>query len=298
MENDSYQIILEPVPEGKQSAAALFLSGCFSLPPVSTRRIAASGPIAILSGLDGIQAETIMAEIVPALPEGISLKTAREGEALDISRLDWPNPPKIFGRPLDDFALRISVDEAPCPACGKMLRIQQSSDGDLSVKLVRESGKTVMIPNPASVDGDKDPLFSGFKPLAADSAAFASVRQLQAGDTGFWGDTRGAVFPAHYDEEPPDKPKAAKDSSLPGKSAVGLVAYMKPGVFAVILGRTKDPMVVKKVAEILGIGEDEAREKCLSLGTCIARDISLDEAQNLMARFKILGARVRIAKPM
>lgn len=298
-ESDSYQIILDPVPEDKQPAAALFLSGCFSLPPASMRRIAASGPIAILSGLDGVQAETILAELTPALPENVTLRLSREGEDQDSSRLDWPAPPKIFGRPLEEFSLAAAVttDEAPCPACGKMLRVKHDATGDFSIRLASESSRTVMIPNPASVASDKDPLFSGFKPLAADSVAFKSVRALQSGDTGFWGETQSAIDARPY-QPPPEPARRNTDSSILGKSSGGLSAYMKPGVFAVVVGRSKDAAVVKKVAEIMGLSEDEARQKCLAPSLSVARDISLDEAKNLAARFKMLGARVRIAKPL
>lgn len=295
-ENDSYQIILDPVPEDKQPAMALFLSGCFSLPPSSTRRIVASGPIAILSGLDGVQSETVLAELKSSLPEGVGLRVVREGADTEASRLEWPRPPKIFGRSLDEFTFETAASESPCPSCGKMLRITRCPDGDMAVSLVRHSGRTVMIPNPDSTDSDKDPLFSGFKPLAADATRFASFRSLQAGDTGFWGDTRSNVEAAQY-EAPPEPENRRNESHHTGKSG-GLAAYMKPGVFAVILSRTKDAPVVKNVAEIMGISEEEARQKCLSMGLCVARDISLDEAQTLLARFKALGGRARIVKPM
>ena len=73
---------------------------------------------------------------------------------------------------------------------------------------------------------------------------------------------------------------------------------MTPGAFSLVVSRTKGPQAVKIIAEILGVSETEAREKCLGLGLCVARDISLDEAQNLLTRFRSLGAKARIVKPM
>jgi ribosomal protein L7/L12 len=72
---------------------------------------------------------------------------------------------------------------------------------------------------------------------------------------------------------------------------------MKPGAFAVVVGRTRDNQAVKMISEIMGISEREARDRCMHLGICVARDISLDEAQNLLSRFKSLGAKARIVKP-
>ncbi len=298
--DDSYQIILDPAAEDKQQAVALFLSGCFSLPPASTKRIAASGPIAILSNLDGVQAETILAELSSSIPEGGSLRIVQEEDAADVSRLEWPRPPQIFGRPLSDFSLIIEETEAPCPSCGKMLKVKTEKDGRLVIKLVHPAGNTVMIPNPNSEEGDKDPLFSGFKPLATDSCTFASMRQLQAGDTGFWSGSRSAMLPSSYEtpSEPVKEQKKTAETATSARSAGGLAAYMKPGVFAVVLARTKDPQVVKKVGEVMGISEDEARQRCLSPSLAVARDISLDEAQTLLARLKMLGGRARIVKPM
>ena len=327
-DKDSRQIILDRMEEAKQSVASLFLAGCFSLPPASTSRIAASGPIAILSDLDAAQAETILADLTPSLPAGVALHIAREGEEEEASRLDWPRPPKIFGRPIEDFRPRNRRVEVPCPSCGNMLGILHKAGGGLSVKLVREAGRTVMIPNPASTESSKDPLFSGFKPLAADAASLASVQSLEAGDSGFW-DASGA-FAGQYEQPPPAPPeaspaepaatanpaangagaaaksasgsgvttKSASGSGVTTKTASGLAAYMKSGVYAVVIARTKDASVVKKVVEVMGVSEDEARQKCLKLSLCVARNISLDEAQTLLARFKTLGAKARIIRPM
>ena len=155
-----------------------------------------------------------------------------------------------------------------------------------------------MIPNPESGESDKDPLFSGFKPLVTDSAAYASMRSLKAGDTGFWSNTRTAY--SMGDEKQPEPGDEAPEKPTPAasKSSSGLAAYLTPGVFAVIIARTKDASVIKNVAEIMGVSENTAREKCLGLSLCVARGISLDEARTLLARFKTLGANARIAKPM
>lgn len=301
-EIESYQIVLDPVAEELQQAVALFLSGCFSLPPASTRRIAASAPIAILSDLDGFQAETVLTELEASLPDGASIRVVKEGDDQNASSLAWPKPPQIFGRPLDDFKLSVSEDEVPCPCCGKMLKITKGPDGGIILKHPKEkktSNNTVMIPNPDSEDADKDPLFSGFKPLSSDSVGFAAFKSLKAGDTGFWGETRSHLVPEPYEPPPePEKKPSAKGSNPTGKTTTGLAAYMKPGVFAVILSRSKDPFVVQKVAETMGISEAEAREKCLQLSLCVARDISLDDAKTLGGTLKSLGGRVRIAKPM
>ncbi len=294
--------MLDPVPEELEQAVALFLSGCFSLPPASTKRIAASAPIAILSDLDGFQAETVLTELQASLPEGITLRAVKEGDDQDASSLAWPKPPQIFGRSLDEYKLQVSEDESPCPCCGKMLKITKGPDGNVVLKYPmknRSGSHTVMIPNPEAEDADKDPLFSGFKPLASDSVGFAAFKSLKAGDTGFWGETSRHLVAAPFESPPePEKKPSARESNSTGKTTTGLAAYMKPGVFAVILSRSKDPLVVQKVAETMGITEAEAREKCLQLSLCVAQDISLDDAKTLAGTLKSLGGRVRIAKPM
>ncbi|MDR2392338.1 MAG: hypothetical protein LBE84_11760 [Planctomycetota bacterium] len=86
-------------------------------------------------------------------------------------------------------------------------------------------------------------------------------------------------------------------SQPPNGGLSGRFAFMKRGAFAVMLGRTKDVQVIRIVSEIMGIPENEAREKCQTPGLCVAKDISLAEAQSLLARFKNIGVKVRIAKP-
>lgn len=294
--SSSYQIILEKVPYDKQPETSLFLSGCFSLPPASTRGIAASGPIALLSDLTEEQARAILDELEASLPEGVDLRLADAGEASKISRLQWPRPPCIYGRDLAEFAKRAESHNLLCPHCGGAIRVDRDADGRVSASAPcsRVSSRRL-----APAD-DKDPLFSGIKPLATASSDFASIRSLQAGDTGFWLDhSRNSFAPSPPEREPSD---SGGDSSHTKKStaknAAGLAAFMKPGVFALVVGRTKDAQVVKMIADIMGVGEEEARIKGLNLGTCVARDISLDEAKNLLARFRSLGARARIVKPM
>lgn len=295
-----YRIIMEKVPADKQTDAALFLSGCFSLPQASTKGIAASGPIALVTDIEQKQAEAIMAELSPVLPEGVVLRVADDVDK-NVSRLQWPRPPRVYGRELDEFARDNESHDARCPICGGMLRI--TPDGG-SVKLAavveRRRGDTLARSAPTN---DLDPLFSGVKPMATETSNFASIRSLQAGDTGFWMDYGKGIFaPPAIPEATPPPGKKGGDSSVSkraaGKNPAGLSAFMKPGVFAVVVGRTHDAQAVKMIAEIMGLSDAEARDKALNLGLCVARDIALDEAQTLLARFRNLGARVRIVKPM
>ncbi|MCC8107495.1 MAG: hypothetical protein LIQ30_00295 [Planctomycetes bacterium] len=299
-----YQIILERVPEDRQPETALFLSGCFSLPPASTKGIAASGPIAIISDLEKGQAEAILADLPPSLPPDVVLRLADGSEATRVSRLQWPRPPRIYGRDLDDFLVREESGDIKCPLCGGLIRVSQESGVLKAVPAGGEKRKSDTLIRPAPFPSDNDPLFSGIKPLATGTANYASIRSLQAGDTGFWMDHGHNLFappPPPADSEESVRKKSGETSNAKrssGKITAGLAAFMKPGAFSLVVGRTKDPAAVKMIAEILGISESEAREKCLSLGLCVARDISLDEAQNLLARFRSLNAKARIVKPM
>ncbi len=299
-----YQVILEKVPDDRQPETALFLSGCFSLPPASTRGIAASGPIAIISEVTREQAEAILAELTPSLPAGVSLRLSDGQEATRISRLQWPRPPRIYGRDLDEFSVENRSHELKCPICNGLLRITQEPDGMKAVPAGGEKkkrGDTIFRPAAGS---DQDPLFSGLKPLASAGGDYASLRSLQAGDTGFWLDhghqpaSEGAAA-AGEDEirKTPAETSGAKRSSG-GKSSAGLAAFMKPGAYALVVSRTQDPQAVKMISEIMGMSEADARDKCMNLGLCVVRDVALDEAQNLLARFRNLGARARIVKPM
>lgn len=296
-END-YNLILEKVPEEDQPAVALFLSGCFSLPPASTRGIAASAPVALLSGMTRPHAEAVLAELKPFLPEGAVLRVADREETGKASRLQWPRPPRIYGKELAEFVPASGEHELTCPLCGGAVKVYMDS-GTMRAKIAAKAGETGSHPlGRASTANDKDPLFSGIKPLAAASSDFASIRSLEAGDTGFWMDySRDRERPPIY-AEAARAGESAHAGRSPGKQPAGLSAFMRPGVFAVVVGRTRDPQVVKIIAEVMGVSEEEARDRCLSLGLCVARDISLDEAQNLLSRFRTLGARARIAKPM
>lgn len=303
--SDKYQLVLEKVAEEKQPETALFLSGCFSLPPASTRGIAASGPIALISDLGKAQAEAILGELLPSVPEGVVMRVAPEEERSRVSRLQWPRPPRIYGSSIDEFAL--AADDEPheikCPFCGGSIRVTP----DFQVVAAPEKRRgtdTLVRPAPiASAFDDRDPLFSGVKPLATASGKYASIRSLQAGDTGFWMDhTHGAFDPQPKEEgarsgtgHGKGGTSGAKKSG--GKPSAGLAAFMKPGQYALVVGRTRDPQAVKMIAEIMGISESEARDKGLNLSLCVARDISLDEAQNLLARFRNLSAKARIVKP-
>ncbi len=309
----TYQLILDKVPEEKQPDTALFLSGCFSLPPASTRGIAAAGPIALVSDLKKSQAEAILAELRPSLPEGVGIRVAAEEEGSRISRLQWPRPPKIYGSPLEDVApaRRGGPHEIKCPFCGGAISLTDDF-GIAATEKRRDDTSFRAAPLP-----DRDPLFSGVKPLAADTGKFASIRSLQAGDTGFWMDHAHSAFapPPRAEQERPGsgtgsgtgaatgtghgrgrgETSAAKKTG--GRPAAGLAAFMKPGAFAVVVSRTRDVGTVKMIAEIMGLSEGEARERGLNLGLCVARDIALDEAQNLLTRFRNLGAKARIVKP-
>lgn len=291
------QIIMAKVPEDKQPETALFLSGCFSLPPASTRGIAASGPIALLSDLSRHQAEAVMAELKPSLPQDVVLRIGTGKETSRVSRLQWPRPPRIYGRDLQEFAESSTAHDLKCPRCGGLIRVVQDGGGLCAYPSgsERRRGDTAARPAPSN---EKDPLFSGVKPLATGTGNFASIRSLQAGDTGFWMDYSHSIFAP---TEPPVMEHRAGDTShakkSTGKISAGLAAFMKPGAFALVVGRTREPQAVKMIAEIMGVTESEARDKCLSLGLCVAKDISLDEAQNLLARFRNLGARARIVKP-
>ena len=293
------KIILEKVPADRQTDAALFLSGCFSLPQTSTKGIAASGPIALVTDIDRKQADAIMAELAPVLPEGVTLRIT-EDAGKNVSRLQWPRPPRIYGRELDDFAAGNEFHDVRCPTCGGMLRITPDG-GSVKVAAVAERRRGDTIARPAPTN-DMDPLFSGVKPLATETSKFASIRSLQAGDTGFWMDYGKNSLSPPPDPAAPAPAKKESDSSYSrrtgSKNPAGLSAFMKPGVFAVVLSRTRDAQTVKMIAEIMGVSEAEARDKAMNLGLCVARDIALDEAQTLLARFRNLGARARIVKPM
>lgn len=297
--SNSYQIILEKVAEERQPDAVLFLSGCFSLPPASTKGIAASGPIALITDVTHAQAEAVVGELALSIPEGVTLRIADAEESAKISRLQWPRQPRIYGRDLSEFASDPESHNLKCPLCGGMIRIFRDPNGLLGASATTERGK----PSSRRLPSDeKDPLFSGIKPLASAGSNFASIRSLQAGDTGFWMDHSHNIFAPPAPEGPVDDGKGPGDSSHAKKSTIkvsaGLAAFMKPGAFALVVGRTKDPQAVKMIADIMGVSKDEARDKCLNLGLCVARDIALDEAQNLLARFKGLGAKARIVRPM
>ncbi len=214
-------------------------------------------------------------------------------------RLHWPTPPRIYGRNLSDFAAVPSSHDLHCPVCGGLIHVYMENGAmRAGVAGSRKRSSTRRI-KPAN---DRDPLFSGIKPLDTADSGRVARSALDAGDTGFWGSCN------QQDIEPPPRPEAppAKDGSgettadrkSTGKTSAGLSSFMKQGVFAVVIGRTRDPQAVKMIAEIMGVDEDEAQNRSLSLGLCVARDISLDEAQNLAARFRNLGARARIVKPM
>lgn len=296
---ETFQIVMRKVPEPDQPDAAMFLSGCFSLPPASTRNIAASAPIALLADLGKGQAEAIVAELRPALPAGVHLEILPADDTL--ARLQWPRPPRIYGKDADDFTPPPAEEphDIKCPLCGGMLHIV-NENGELKVE--RQRSDTGVTPAPAPAN-DKDPLFSGIKPLATANTKYASLRSLQAGDTGFWMDNK-TLFPTGSGPLPLNPPPA-RNAPVPGETshsrrmrpAAGLAAFMKPGAFSIVVARTRDPQAVKMIAEIMGISEPEARDKCLALSLTPARAISLDEAQSLLARLQNLGARARIVKP-
>lgn len=301
---ERYHIIMGKVPEEALATVALFLSGCFSLPPSSTRGIAASGPIALISDMTKRQAEAVLAEMSVTAPEGVSLSLADDRDAGKISRLQWPRPPRIYGSDLAVFAGGRSRHDLKCPTCGCRVRVTVENDGEAKIAALDEPGaKDGGIPS-APAAGEGDPLFTGVKPLGFDSSHYASLKSLEAGDTGFWVDPHENASGRPVAAPPPGAEKKANPEGAPGgkkgsiRTVAGLAAFMKQGAYAVVLGRTRDNQAVKMVADIMGVSIDEAREKCLNLGLCVARDISLDEAQTLLARFQGVGARARIVKPM
>lgn len=315
-EEEHYQIILGKVPDDLQPGVALFLSGCFSLPPAATKGISASGPIALLNGLTRKQAEAILKELRGTLPEGAELSVSDEKDSTRISRLQWPRPPRIYGRDLAEFITREVNADIACPLCGGKLKLSRQEDGTIRADPA-DASHTRIIPQPQpDAESDKDPLFSGVKPMAVDTSTYASLRSLKAGDTGFWTDLTENLFTPSLgaSRQAPRMPQtslALEDDSPAAtaggepsshasrrKLASGLAAFMKQGAFSVVVSRTRDSQVVKMIAEIMGISEDEARERSQNLGLCVARDISLDEAQNLLARFRNIGAKARIVKPM
>lgn len=297
-----HQIVMEKVPAERQAGAALYLSGCFSLPPASTKGIAASGPIALLSDLEKSQAEAIIKELKSSVPAGVELRIAGPGDKARVSRLQWPRPPRIYGSTLDEFAkANTAGQEIACPHCGGLIRLTQEADGLQAAPAgqdKRRSNETAVYRQPSP--SDKDPLFSGIKPLDPDTSKYASIRSLQAGDTGFWMDYSQNVFSPPPPLEEGDRGKHGGTSNAKrstGKISAGLAAFMKSGSYALVVGRTRDSQVVKMIAEILGVSEHEARERALNLSLCVAHDISLDEAQNLLVRFRNLGAKARIVRP-
>lgn len=109
-------------------------------------------------------------------------------------------------------------------------------------------------------------------------------------------DNKGFFTPPDAGAPPPALP-AETSHSKRARPAAGLAAFMKPGVFSVVVSRSRDPQVVKMIAEIMGVPEAEARDKCLCPALSPVRGISLDEAQSLLARFRNLGAKARIVRP-
>ena len=306
----TFQIILDKVEEDKQPDAALFLSGCFSLPPSSTPGIVSSAPIAMLTDLTKRQAEAIMGEFALSLPDGVRLRVVKSDDPGKVSRLQWPRPPKIYGRDVADFDSESDGHIIKCPICGGVIRVFRDANGQIVADVPTGSERRTLSSRRVVSENDKDPIFSGVKPLAPSTTNLASLDHLRAGDTGFWRnhtqeffDQGGPTPPSAYEApSQPEKRHEGGDSTHGKRSTVkldsGLAAFMKRGAFAVVVGRTKDPQAVKMVAEIMGISPDEARDRCLNLGLCVARDIALDEAQSLLARFKGAGAKARIVKPM
>lgn len=307
---------MEKVPEDKQPDAALFLSGCFSLPPASTKGIAASGPIALLSDLEKSQAEAIVKELSPSLPPGVVLRIAGPEGKTRISRLQWPRPPRIYGSSVEEYLSSADTQDFACPHCGEPIRVTQDGSGLQVTALPSDTAGTLDTAessdepakrrisetaiHAAPTQSDKDPLFSGIKPLDPDATKYASIRSLQAGDTGFWMDYSHNVFSPPPPLETKELNRHGGTSNAKkgtGKISAGLAAFMKSGAYALVVGRTKDTQAVKMIAEILGISEAEARDRALNLSLCVARDISLGEAQNLLARFQNLGAKARIVRP-
>ncbi|MCC8180173.1 MAG: hypothetical protein LIP23_04575, partial [Planctomycetes bacterium] len=208
--NDRYLIILDKVREDLQPATAMFLSGCFSLPPASTKNIAASGPIALISDVSERQGEAVLAELNASAPEGVTLRLDKENSGAKVSRLQWPRPPRIFGRNLKEFEPsqpEPRCTDVNCPHCGGRVRIGLDQNGEIVVVGATPEVSPVCVtpPRPGS-ETDRDPLFAGIKPLAIDTSGYASLKSLQAGDTGFWTDLSNDLFAPQTQSVPGAQP--------------------------------------------------------------------------------------------
>lgn len=230
-------IVLDCVPDGLRREAAEFLADCFSLSPSAAADIAAAAPIAVLSGLSAASAAAVLAEIGSFAPAGVSLRIVEEADDGDASRLQWPQSPRIFGRPLAEFS---ENREVACPLCGGKIRFLERNE-------------------------------------AFGMAAAGESAQLSRAAGG----RRKGI------------------SSFPERAgpSCGPASFMKPGAFAVVTGRMREPQAINLAAELMGINREEAWSRCQEPCLCVAEDVSLAEARSLKARFAGLGVKVRIAKP-
>jgi hypothetical protein len=255
-------IVLEAVPDAFRKEAAGFLAGCFSLSPSVAMNIAASSPIAVLSGLSAACAAAILAEIGPAVPGGVSLRIGEDGDDGGLSQLQWPRPPHVFGRKLSEFADPAKSREADCPLCGGRIRLVEKGD---DFRLEASGAEEKNGQSAYALIGE-----DGGRPAAETERLPYRYAGRREGD--------GAL-------------------SKPAGAPSGLAAYMKPGAFAVVVGKTREVQAIKLAAETMGLTQEEAWDSCQELGLCVVEGVSLAEAKSLKARFSNLGVRVRIARP-
>ena len=298
---NTYNIVIGHMPLEIQAEVALALSASMLLPGNAAQRIVANAPIAILSDLSRLQAESIKTELLKSMPPGTDLVVAPDKSEEKISRLEWPQPPRINEKSLTDF-LRINFDhDLICPNCQEKLYLKTDDDKGLSLVKVECDLSQAPTSDFDKADdrlgADDDPLFAGlvdFGPIAD----LKAVQALNAGDTGFWMGFDSRNLPAAESNRmtfSEVEEKASASGTIRGAS--GLTTFMRPGPYAVVINGSQDIDVIRFTADLLGISENEAREKCLKHSLCVAKNIAREEAQSLLARLRSLKAEARIFRP-
>lgn len=106
---DKVHIVAEAVAADRMADATRFLAECFSLPPASARSIAAGAPIVLLAGLSTALAAPVLRELQANAPEGVAFRVADGDTQDDLPQLQWPKPPRLYGRTPAELARRDSV---------------------------------------------------------------------------------------------------------------------------------------------------------------------------------------------
>lgn len=301
MEQDErFLVVLDPVPAEALDTVAGALATAMTLPVNMAKRIVSSCPIALLTRLRRGRAERLRNVLASAFAGNASVRVAPDQPDSLTSRLEWPLPPSIAGLRIDEYPEDdLNLGKLACPSCGigldylengagghPELRVATTDNETIPIPVVGGGGDTTLLPS-----SDLDPLFSGLKPLDS-TANLQAVKDLRAGKTGFWkidwGDRLSPVT---------DQPPMSRENGHASTTRSGLAAYLPGGPFAVIINRSTDINVARLVAEVGGLPEDEAREKCLQPIFCVARDIAKAEAQTLLTRFEALHAKGRIVRP-